>query len=60
MALKIAHLSAHIVIPKEEFSILQPVYIFPLLARTQAPTANLENGEYDFSDAFFASSMSNL
>ena len=31
--------------PNEEFSTLQPLYIFPFGVITAAPTANLENGE---------------
>jgi len=42
IALKIATLSAHTVRPKDAFSILQPVNIFPSVQRTAAPTLNLE------------------
>ena len=53
-ALPIAFLSAHIVHPKLAFSKLHPVYMLPFSVKTQAPTANFEYGEYDFSEASFA------
>src|SRR5690554_1249381 len=54
-ALNIAVLSAQLVAPKDEFSILHPVNIFPFLVKSAAPTGNSEYGTYALFIASFAS-----
>ena len=55
IAVVTAFRSAHIVAPYDEFSTLQPVYIFPEDVTTAAPTLNPEYGAYALILAFRAS-----
>ena len=59
-ALNIAVLSAQLVAPKEEFSILQPINTCPSVLKSAAPTAKCEYGEYEFSSASLALATSSL
>lgn len=53
-ALNIAVRSAQTVSEYDEFSMLQPVNIFPSDERSAEPTLKEEYGEYDFSEALTA------
>ena len=55
-----AVLSAQLVAPKDEFSILQPINTCPSVLKSAAPTAKCEYGEYEFSSASLALATSSL